>query len=372
MNAGEREKTFHALVAMMRLVRGCQRANSAETIVAAKPEHIVSLASAHKLMPSIAPALELTRVKEVVDPELSEFFQFIRQENITRNRILLEQISILADRFEIRGLAPPVALKGVAFLVESPDKLSDRFMIDIDFLVAPNELSAVIDAMKELNYSPQQGQNFDPQTDLHYPPFIHPDYDGSVEIHFRLSQSDTVTWLQWDDLVARSKPVTLSKGEIYLPDSEWRLMHLAYHNQINGHYYNRRIISLRDCLDCFDLATRQDVDLAIVRSKFVEVGAQKEFDGMTAFTMSLFDGLLPAGDLVKGGESWANQSRSALIYKRFRTFWLLIDWAQIVIRRLFDINYWKAAFQLIGNKQRLRNRMKHWQRQFKNRLGPDG
>jgi len=93
---------------------------------------------------------------------------------------------------------------------------------------------------------------------------------------------------------------------------------------------------------------------------------------LTTFTSTLFGGLLPAVDLTKVGKNWANQSKSALIYKDLRTFWLLIDWAQIITRRLFDINAWKAAFQLIGNMEHLRIRMNHWWLQFKNRLGPDG
>ena len=372
MNAGERQKTLDALVVMMRLVRGCKRVNAGGIIAAARPEHIVSMASAHKLMPSIAPVFEMAYVKEAVDPDLVGFFQFLRKQNTTRNNILLGQLSTLAEGFEKRELEPPVALKGAAFLLEAPEYPSDRFMIDIDLLAAKNEFSSVIDAMKEMNYSPQQGHNFNPQTDLHYPAFIHPDYDGSVEIHFRLSQSDTISWFEWDALVPRCKPAILSKGAIYLPDNEWRLMHLAYHNQINGHYYARRIISLRDCLDYFDLVTRQDVDLAFVRNKFVEVAAQKEFDGIAALSMSMFDGLLPSEDLVKGGGNWACQARSALDGKHYRTFWLLVDWAKIIACRLFEISAWKAAFQLASNKEHLSIRMNHWWRQFKDRLGPDG
>ena len=372
MNSREREKTLDALVALMRLVRGCGRTNASDIIATAKPEHIVSMASAHKLMPSIAPAFEMAQISDVVDPELTDFFQFLRKENAVRNKIILAQLSALAEGLETRGLEPPVALKGVAFLLEAPKNLTDRFMIDIDLLVTPNDFDSAIDAMKEMNYTPHTGVKFNPQTDLHFPAFIHPDYDCSVEIHFRLAQFDTINWLDWDAVVSRSKLVHLPKGAIYLPDDEWRLTHLVYHSQINGHYYNRRIIALRDCLDCFDLATKQGVNLASVRDKFIAAGARKEIDGIIAFTVPLFDGLLLVVDLTNGGKGWARQSRSALIHTRYRAIWLLGDWARIIARRLFDINAWKTAFRLISRKDHLRIRINHWWNQFRNRHRPDG
>ena len=372
MNATDREKTLSALIAMMRLVRGCKRTNVGEIIAAAKPEHIVSMASAHKLMPSIAPAFELSQVKEFVDPELAEFFQFLRRKNAARNEVFLDQLSNLAIGFENRGLEPPVTLKGISFLLDGTDDSSDRFMQDIDLLVAPNTLDVVIDAMKEMNYTVLKGVEFNPQTELHYPAFVHPDYDSSVEVHFRLCQSDKINWLKWDDLMPISNLIHLSKGTIYLPNNEWRLSHLAYHSQVNGHYYNRRIIALRDCLDYFDLVTRQDVDLASVRTNFIEIHALKEFDGLAAFAGSLFDGLQPVDNITSGGRRWASQSRSVLIHNHTRTIWLLVDWAQIIIKRFFDINAWKAAFRLASNKEHLRLRISHWWNQFKNNLGPHG
>ncbi len=372
MNAKDREKTLNALIAMMRLVRGLDRPDAGKIIAVAKPEHIVSMASAHKLLPSIAPALELAQVKAMIDPDLIEFFQFIRKENLARNKVLLEQLSFLAAGFEVQGLNPPVALKGVAFLLESQGNISDRFMIDIDFLVAPNDFEAAIDAMKEMNYTPQCGIKFDAQTDLHYPAFIHPDYDGSVEIHCRLSQNDTESWLKWGALLSRSKLISLPEGAIYLPNNEWRLSHLAFHSQVNGHYYNRRIIALRDCLDYFDLVTRQDVDLAAVRKNFIEIQRLKEFDGLAAFAGSLFDGLMPIDGHTSGGRRWARQSRSVLIHNHTRTIWVLVDWAQIITKRFFDINAWKAAFRLMSNKDHLRTRISHWWSQLKNGLGPHG
>ncbi len=278
----------------------------------------------------------------------------------------------MAAGFEARGIKPPVALKGVSFLLERTETPTDRFMIDIDFLVAPEDFDAAIIAMKEMNYSPQMGKSFDLQTDLHYPAFIHPDHDCSVEIHFRLTQSNAINWLEWDAIVQRSNQVQLPKGAIYLPENEWRLAHLIYHCQINGHYYNRRIISLRDCFDYFDLITKQDVDLASVRDKFIEAGARKEIDGIIAFTEPIFEGLLPASGFADSGKRWAGQTRSALMRARRRTFWLLIDWVNIFARRIYDINAWKAAFRLISNKEFLRTRINRGWIQFKNRLGPDG
>ena len=372
MNAKDREKTLSALVAMMRLVRGGNDATAFEIVAAAKPENIVSMASAHKLLPSIAPALELAQVKAMIDSDLIEFFQFMRKENVARNKILLKQLSSLAAGFEVQGLKPPVALKGVAFLLESQRNISDRFMIDIDFLVTPNDFEAVIDAMREMNYTPQSGISFDAQTDLHYPAFIHPNYDGSVEIHCKLSQNDTVNWLKWDALLSRSKLISLPESAIYLPDNEWRLSHLVYHSQVNGHYYNRRIISLRDCLDYFDLATRQDVDLVSVRNNFSEIHTLDEFDGLAAFAGSLFDELQPIDNITSGGKRWASQSRSVLIHNHTRKIWLLVDWAQLVTKRFFDINAWRAAFRLVSNKDHLRMRISNWWNQFKNGLGPHG
>ena len=147
---------------------------------------------------------------------------------------------------------------------------------------------------------------------------------------------------------------------------------MIYHSQINGHYYNRRIIALRDCLDYFDLVANQDVDLASVRDKFIEAGVCKELDGIIAFNTPLFGGLLSAVEFSSGGKRWANQSSSALIQTRHRTFWLLGDWILIITRRFFDINSWKAAFRLAGNKDHLRTRLNHWWSQFKNRHRPDG
>ncbi len=372
MNAKDREITLHALVALMRLVCGSKRTNVGEIIAAAKPEHIVSMASAHKLMPSIASAFELSQIEDIVDPELAEFFQFIRKENADRNQIILKQLSTLAEGFEVRGLEPPVVLKGASFLLQAPEIPTDRFMVDIDFFVAPNDFDAVIVAMKEMNYSPQEGIKFDPHTGLHYPAFIHPDHDCSVEIHFRLAQINMPNWLEWDAVVQHSKLVQLPKGTIYLPDNEWRLAHLIYHCQINGHYYNRLIKSLRDCIDYFDLVIKQDVDLASVRSKLIEAGARKEMDGIIAFNTTIFGGMLPVGVIAYDGKRWAKQSRSALIHTRHRTFWLLVDWVLIFTHRVFDINSWKAAFRLISNKDHLRARLNHWWSQFKNRHRPDG
>ncbi len=372
MNARERDETFVALTAVMRMVRGCHRRDLAETIGAAKPENLVTMASAHKLLPSIAPAFEIASLKSISDPELVEFFGYMRQRNIERNLILLEQLSKLALCFVKLGLGPPVVLKGAAFLVEAQHNPPDRFMIDIDLLVAPNDLGCAMKAMVELGYSSNMDGEFDPQFDLHYPAFVHPDYDGSVEIHFRLSQTNNLDWFDWQTLVSRSSSVALAEGTILLPDNEWRLMHLAYHNQVNSHYYNRRIVSLRDCLDYYDLAVRPDIDFASLRDEFDKIGAQREFEGITAFTQSIFDGLLPHEIVTtSGGRAWMAQSRAAIIRKHDIALWTFADWLRIAGKRLLNVEAWRAAIRLVRNKKTLQNRINAWRRQLKNRFGPD-
>ena len=102
---------------------------------------VIGFASAHAVLPALAPQLRQLASSGCAPLELADFADEIWRANAERNRLLSAALLGVAAELDAIGISA-IALKGAAFLAEDRSGNAPwRFMQDLDLLIREDELA---------------------------------------------------------------------------------------------------------------------------------------------------------------------------------------------------------------------------------------
>ena len=166
----------------------------------------------------------------------------------------------------------PMLLKGMALVMGGilPEP-GQRWMVDIDLLVHPEQLAAAIAVMESLGYRPRPGS-----TAPHHAPAM----AGEVEIHFDMVVPALQAALPTDRAWRIATAVAADGLRYWLPSPEDAIVHVALHGQHSNHVQPLARLPLRPLSDLAHLRRRHDrhLDWPALRRRAAAAGHRFAFD----------------------------------------------------------------------------------------------
>lgn len=257
---------FEQLCLLVRVALAADSASSARLAgVSFDGEALVRLSLAHK----VAPFLHGLTADPAVDPHLPrvlrECLALVREANLERNRLLREQLVEILALLNGHGIVP-VLLKGAGRLVDDLYPPGGRFMLDLDFLVRPEEMAPADACLQRAGYGPLCENSRMPDEHHHAPVLRHQDRLASVELHRGIGRpSHERRLLSAADLYARSRPHGFAGVTARLPALDDSFMHLFMHGQLQHRDFLNGRISLIDVVELM-LMRRKAGDMMVQRA----------------------------------------------------------------------------------------------------------
>jgi len=203
---------------------------------------VLEIANRGWLGPALYVALGRADRLDDIPAAVRDYLSFLHDRNRERNRRLREQL-LEAVRALNAASIEPILLKGAIHLFTgAEDELGSRMISDLDFSIAPEEMTPARAAFTRLGYS-----CFGSDREL-----ARVDDAGVIELHDRPSPR-SARYLS-NDLRACSPPVGRDGAMARIPSPTARALHLIVHDMIKeGDYWTFRI-DLRHLHDLADLA----------------------------------------------------------------------------------------------------------------------
>jgi hypothetical protein len=279
-------------------------------------DRVVSIASAHFVLPAATAALRNLRQLQLLDDELGSFLAAVHAANAERNIELREELAAAVKILDRAGIEP-VLLKGAIRLVDRlyPDD-GWRMLRDLDLLVPNAVLAKAIRAMEGAGYALSEDGALRRETGA-----------CKIELHEELfAGSRQGRLLDAVSVLDQSRPLAFADGTVRIPSIEHQLVHLIGHGQIRhcGHAIGR--ICLRDRLEAAALLhwRREAIDWQAVSKCFVAAGYRRP---LLTFLLALRDGAwgtVPVADRI--------------------------DWLTLVQRRRIVLQAHSRAFDYMGSR----------------------
>ena len=245
---------------------------------------IVSIASAHGVLPLLAHAAEHPACQDLLEPDLAEFFNVMRANNITRNRMLRDHLVDIGNALARAGIEG-VVLKGGNELLTPMYPQGGRFIGDLDILVGPEHIDTAWEIFHQLGYV-SRGDRDDPALHHHLPALQHTTTYVSVELHRRLATGRGDKVVPANLVLETSQPSSLAGLRV---PADWvRLLHVVVHAQNGAPAGVPHDIRLRDLSEIQLIAHQlEDDDRLRARDQATAGGMQLEFDGMLEISLDL-------------------------------------------------------------------------------------
>ncbi len=199
--------------------------------------------------------LQQKELLSLLPEELQQLLAQLFELNKERNRVILDEVDILAELLNPAGIEP-VFLKGsAALLMEIHAAPAMRIMNDVDLLVPKKDLATCVELMESIGYYPMEevhlSDNF-----YHLNPLVHKRHSIRFEIHKQLDmkfnpQVDT------RDIIADSVPVQVKGGIFRVPTKTHFILPNILHHQL----FNRGLFTE-------NVPIYQIYDLYTAREKF--------------------------------------------------------------------------------------------------------
>ncbi len=238
-------------------------------------ERLLALASAELILPALYPRLRASNTLPRLPSDLTASLHAVTELNRERNLFILRDSYDLIALLNHAGVQP-ISLKGIACLLAGiyPDP-AERYLLDVDLLVAEPQLPAAIAAVTNAGYSPQS-TGTDPIADLrHHAPAMLRQGHVRIELHRAIGQGLAARILPASEIIAHAQPITLPEHPdllLQLPSPEHLVTHLIIHSQISNVYRERIWPPLRALYDLLCLTRHFTIDWPIVESLFRNAG----------------------------------------------------------------------------------------------------
>lgn len=226
-------------------------------------------ANRHSLAPALHSALAARCFTTLLPEQFRAYLVEIHRLNRARNAALLDQLHEVIRLLNGAGIEPVVLKGGAALLTGLYPDPGDRFLLDLDLLVAEGEIDAAVAALKEAGYAvPAELDEVLAGYRLakHVPPLVRPGAPASVEPHRRLL-GDDLPGLDAAGVIARSLPAPgLPAGaaaRILEPTDA--LLFCFAHSEIDHGHHRKGVIDLRQLVEFLTLAGRHRAQLDLAR-----------------------------------------------------------------------------------------------------------
>jgi Uncharacterised nucleotidyltransferase len=223
-----------------RFLLDCLRgsASSVPENVAWRWEKFIEAASNESLLPAVYGLLQRAGLLPRVPEDIAGFFFAARELNRDRNREILERLGVVAAALNRAGVEPLI-LKGLAYLLTGVyEDSADRFLVDIDLLVAKHEIPATLEVMRALGYSTEEVDPIDRATNHAYAVFSRSD-SMTIDLHQAVGLGVSRLVLPAAEMLSRSVLFDFQGTRVRIPRPEDLLAHHILHAQVHEFYRDR-------------------------------------------------------------------------------------------------------------------------------------
>lgn len=208
----------------------------------------VEAASAEMLAPALYGLLAKQNLVDDLPRDVADFFFAARELNRERNREIMERIEILASALNAVGIEPLV-LKGAAYLLSDVyADPGDRFLVDIDFLIAKEDIPTALLILGEHGYSFDQVDPIDHATNHTFAVFSRSD-SMTVDLHQTVGLGASSDVLPTAEILGRSEVLTMGSARVRIPCPTDLVTHHILHSQVHELYRDRIWTPLRSLYD---------------------------------------------------------------------------------------------------------------------------
>lgn len=238
-------------------------------------QSLLRLSSAHLVTSLLRWALQQNSLLAGLPVEVLEFLEAFHALNLDDNRRYEDQLAHLIRTLNGIGIRP-VLLKGAAALIgvlyPTP---GERFIGDIDILIASHQLGEALAALRAAGYIPGIGGEFSDVEEYlqggahHYPAIKNPDWPVLVELHVFPVHRFVDRLLGSEEITRDATLITWRGGECLLPSPT----HFVTHNVIHAYLVDHALqsgISIRQLFE-FVFASRiyaGQIDWLAIQQRF--------------------------------------------------------------------------------------------------------
>ncbi len=269
----------HSLSRQIELLSSCLRfETSPESIDATMKRldrseiwpHLVERSFNHLVVPLFFRRAVQRGYLKAAPADVAELLEVTNQLNITRNKVLHQQLTELAEAMDRAGIAA-IALKGGAILLDQP--LPENccvMMSDIDLLVSSSKFDRAMEIGISLDYAPVRRDDR-----AHSVVLENPRYGSTIDLHYDLGPQRDVLFA--GDAIGRAERVRDSN--IWRLSPTDRAVHNIYHAQIQNRCHKLAILSLHQLCNLGMLIEHHGsrIDWNFVQSRFEGAGYRSAY-----------------------------------------------------------------------------------------------
>jgi hypothetical protein len=257
---------------------------------------VIDQAEVHKVGPAVWRSIDgLAGVPNSV----KAYFHILRDKNAQRNAAILDGLSTALARLNELGIkAAP--LKGAASIASLLyDDPAERFLSDVDLLIAPEDAQASAEALRALGYTdlrPDPGIRWITPRRHHLPPLLAPE-GFCIELHTSLVQRKFEPMLPSAEVLQRASEAQWRGKTIHFLDPTDRVVHNIVHSQLHD-LSSTGVVELRQLRELSLLIARysETIDWSDVERRFRAAGHQDVLSDQLTYCRMLMGVGSPIGE----------------------------------------------------------------------------
>lgn len=216
---------------------------------------MISIANDFLVGPHLHRCLQASGRADEVDPEALAYLGYLDAANVERNHTLRAEAVELARRLGRLGIHP-LFLKGSATLLQCRDVADTaRMMGDIDLLIRPDEVPAVVEVLGELGYEQIDGSARGHSPGNYWKPG-NAVFDLHASLPFRLT-----ALLSEADIERHGRWISVDGVELRVPDASLHLVMTICHEMIHDQALYSGVTELRYLLDLQETVEERGGDI---------------------------------------------------------------------------------------------------------------
>jgi hypothetical protein len=248
---------------------------------------VIGLAETHKVGPAVWQSIDGA---VGVPNAVKAYFHTLRDKNAQRNAAILDGLSTALARLNELGIkaAPLKGAASIAFgLYDDP---AERFLSDVDLLIAPEDAQASAEALRTLGYTdlrPDPGIRLLTPRGHHLPPLLAPQ-GFCIELHTALVQRKFEPMLPSAEVLQRASEAPWRGNTIHFLHPTDRLVHNIVHSQLHD-LSSTGVVELRQLRELSLLIARysQAIDWREVERRFRAAGHEDVLSDQLAYCRML-------------------------------------------------------------------------------------
>jgi len=256
-------ETYKLLVSCLSLGHGVSANDLQKLIDQNEPDWpaLAYIANAQLVLPAFYGQMKRHGMLANVPEEFVVELQKIYELNVLRNKRLKEQALEIVQVLNANQIKP-VFLKGTANVFDQLyDGDGERYVGDIDFLVADHEFRKTADLLEGMGYE-YENDELRPLEDhmmKHFPRMFRQGSDFDVEIH-RIPVNESYSKaLNYDIIMAEAKVIQIEGAQFYVCSDRHKLYLNFIHDQLSNGGSRYAFVNLRGVFDTLCLSERINV-----------------------------------------------------------------------------------------------------------------